>query len=104
METKELARRLRNMAEITLDSQFSEYLNEASNRLEDMERQIEVLKARSMTVTVTLSAERIKEMMNEAFINCTGKDMDYVVQAVKEKLEREGELNVEEEAQEQSEA
>ena len=103
MAKKTLVERLQNMAEVVLDAEFADTLNEAIDALLEMERQTEMLEARSMTVTVTLSPDKLKDMMNEAFVNCVGKDLEYVVQAVKEKMEREEE-HVEEEATAETEA
>lgn len=92
MDKKTLVERLQNMAKIMLDTDFVDTLNEA----------VEVLTARSTTITITLSPDRIHDVINQAFINCTGRDFDYVVQAVREKMEREDEY-VQEETTENAE-
>ena len=91
MSHKILAERLKNMANTTIDAEFSDILNEAATTLLEDSRQIELLTAKGTTFTITLSPERISGVINEAFINCTGKDFEYVVQAVKEKMKREEE-------------
>lgn len=103
MAKKTLVERLQNMAEVVLDAEFSDTLKEAASTLLDMERKIELLntKVNCMTVTVTLSHDQLKDTISKAFEECTGKDFEYVVQAVKEKMEREGEY-VEEETTEES--
>ena len=90
MDVKELAKRLQNIAEITLDAQFHDTLVEASETLLELEK-------RSMTISVTISPDKLKDVIATAFQNCIVKDFDYVVQAVKEKMEREGEVYGEEE-------
>lgn len=55
-----------------------------------------------ITMSVTLSEQRIREMLEEAFINITGKDLEYVAQAIREKMIREGELDGEEEAEQEA--
>lgn len=89
METKEIIERLRNMAEITIDADFRTILAAAAQRLEELDK-------RSITMTVTLTEQQMSNMVNEAFRNVTGKDFEYVVRAVKEKMEREGEFDGEE--------
>ena len=81
-----------------------ELLYDAAMELQRLVDENEELKENrsSITMTVTLSAERIRETMNEAFENVIGKDLEYVCRAVHEKMEREGEL-VGEEEQESSE-
>ena len=90
MQTKEIIERLRNMAELTIDADFRTILAEATQRLEELDK-------RSITMTVTLTEQQVSNMVNEAFRNVTGKDFEYVIHAVKEKMEREGEWNGEEE-------
>lgn len=97
MEIKDLVKRLQNMADITTDVEFHDTLVEASETLLELEK-------RSMTISVTISPDKLKDVIATAFENCIGKDFEYVVQAVKEKMEREGELYGEEEAQEQTDA
>ena len=89
METKEIIERLRNMVEITIDADFRNILAAAAQRLEERDRA-------SITMTVTVPEQRLKDIVDEAFRNVTDKDFDYVVEAVKEKMEREGKAYVEE--------
>lgn len=89
METKEIIERLLNMSEITIDADFRNILIEAAKRLEELDK-------RRMTVTVTFTSQQVSDMISEAFRNVTGKDFEYVVDAVKEKMEREGEFDGEE--------
>lgn len=89
METIEIIERLRNMAEITIDADFRTILAAAAQRLEELDK-------RSITMTVTLTEQQASNIVNEAFRTATGKDFEYVIGAVKEKMEREGEFNGEE--------
>ena len=45
-----------------------------------------------MTVSVTLSNEQMKKAMEQAFVDVIGKDLEYIAEAVYEKMEREGEI------------
>ena len=65
--------------EVSRLSDENEELKEGRNRL---------------TVSVEFSQERFRSMLDEAFVNVTGKGMDYVCLAVREKMEREGECVV----------
>lgn len=101
MELIEVVKCLRNMAEITVDVEFAETYNEACRLLEELSHENEVLKAgrHCMTVSVTCSPDNIRDIIETAFEQVTGKSFEYVMEAVKEKMSREGEVDVEEETQ-----
>lgn len=71
------------------------------SRLQDENEELRE-KRNCITISVTLSEQRIREMLEEAFINITGKDLEYVAQAIREKMIREGELDGEEEAEQEA--
>ena len=45
---------------------------------------------------ITMTQEQCRKFVDDVFMNTIGKDFDYVVQAVKEKMIREGEFDGEE--------
>lgn len=45
---------------------------------------------------ITVTEDQCKKFVNDVFMNVLGKDFEYVVRAVYEKMEREGELGDEE--------
>lgn len=85
-------------AEVADDEAQRSLLYDAATEISKLSDENEDLKERRncMTVSVQLSAERLRSMLDEAFVNATGKGMDYVCQAVREKMEREGECVVSE--------
>ena len=81
-------------AEVAEDDAQRSLLYEAAlevSRLTDENEELKEGRNR-MTVSIELSQERFRSILDEAFKNTTGKDMEYVCQAVKEKMEREGEI------------
>lgn len=54
--------------------------------------------------TVTMTDEDCRRFVNDVFNNVLGKDVDYVIQAVKEKMIRDGEIDGEEDIPELSTA
>lgn len=92
---KALIERLRELADIQLDIEFCGILTDAADLIEQLAEQVnELEKNRScMTVTVSLSNEQLKNAFDSALENCTGKNFDYVIEAVKEKMIREGEFD-----------
>ena len=56
-----------------------------------------------MTLNVTLNKDQMKKALEQAFIEVIGKDLEYIAQAVYEKMERDGELVGETEAEESTE-
>ena len=67
-------------------------LNDAAfevGRLSDLVDDLEERRNR-IEVSVTLSADRIHEILEGAFVNVIGKDLEYVMEAVREKMDREG--------------
>lgn len=87
--------RLREMADIQLDIEFCSLLIDAADMIEQLSEEVnELEKNRScMTVTVSLSNEQLRNAFDSALEDYTGKNFDYVIEAVKEKMIREGELD-----------
>ena len=52
--------------------------------------------------TVTMTDENCRKFVNDVFNNVLGKDVDYVIRAVKEKMIRDGEIDGEEDISELS--
>lgn len=55
-----------------------------------------------LVATVTMTDEDCRKFVNDVFNNVLGKDVDYVIQAVKEKMIRDGEIDGEEDISELS--
>ena len=94
MAREDLYWRLVHAADVAESETDKELLNDAAFEISQLSDKVEeLMESRNcVTVSVTLSADRIRDMMNEAFVNVTGKDLEYVAQAVTEKMERDGEV------------
>ena len=60
------------------------------------------LEGGKLVATVTMTDEDCRKFVNDVFNNVLGKDVDYVIQAVKEKMIRDGEIDGEEDISELS--
>lgn len=102
---EELYWRLVHAAEIQEDEVVKDLLYEAAREIYELLDKLEELKEsrNCITMSVSISGDKMKEAVEQAFQNIVGKDMAYVVAAVHEKMEREGELVGEQEQEAQEE-
>ena len=106
MAREDLYWRLVHAAEVEGSQPHKNLLNEAAFELSRLNNKVEELmeSRKCVTMTVELSPDKMKEAIQQAFVNVIGKDLEYVAQAVYEKIEREGELVGEAEAEEAEQA
>ena len=88
----ELYFNLVHAAEIQEDDVVKTLLYDAAHEISRLSDQVEELteSRNTVTVSVSLTYERVRGVISEAIRNVTGKDLEYVVEAVREKMEREG--------------
>ena len=94
MAREDLYWRLVHAAEVEGSESHKNLLNEAAFEISRLGNKLEELmeSRKCATMTVELSQDKMKEAIQQAFVNVIGKDLAYITQAVYEKMEREGEL------------